>query len=234
MRSRFVVATANLQNKAPDMSRPEVKRAAHRLGEAADIIGFQEIREKEDVKDIRRGLFDQGSFSLLREDTSTPIAVRQDYFKVRETHVHVFNQAHGRIPTPRRQAVEAELLRKRRRSHPPMSVFNAHPINGAFNNNHPDTKQDRRLIWDHSFEVFRAAVVDAYVAGHNIVILGDMNNPRMNKFIGNQEWVFHHHIDYVGVIAQEGWKFHVLDKWRQNNASDHDALLVHLSLKRRR
>ena len=234
MRSRFVVATANLQNTAPDMRRAEVRRAAEQLGAVADIIGFQEIREAEDVVDIRRGLRDKGSFDLVKTSTSTPIAVRTDYFRVTDTRVHVFNQASGRVPTPRRQAVEATTERRRRISHPPMAVFNAHPINGAFNDNHLDTKEVRRLIWDHSFGVFKSAVVDAYARGENIVIVGDMNCKEMAKFLPKQDWIFNGGIDKIAVISQPGWKFDLLERWEQENASDHDALLAHLSLHRRR
>lgn len=233
MRSRFVVATANLQNTAPDMERREVRRAAERLGEVADIIGFQEVREHQDVVDINRGLrASGGEFDLLKTGTSTPVAYRKDYFKYADSNVHLFNQASGRVPTPRRQAVEIDLRRKRRPGHPNLTVFNAHPINGAFNNNHRDTKDVRRLIWDASFEVFDAAVKASYADGDNIVILGDMNNPHMAKFMAAQHWVMHEHIDYIGVIAQPRWRFEVLETWEQNNDSDHNALLAHLSLRR--
>lgn len=230
MKSTFVVASANIQN-TPDLARWKVEQAARLLErDYADIVGLQEIREVEDLIDVRQGL--GPDYEVAHQGKSSPIAVHQMKFVIESTDVYQFHEGSGRIPTPTRQAVRARLKRKRRPGHPRTSVFNAHMINGAFNNNHPETKEMRRVLWNHSYSVFANAVDGALDQGDNVIIVGDMNCPDMPKFKARQEWIFNKRNDKIAVIMQPGWKCVVEKTWEINNASDHNALLARLTFKK--
>lgn len=228
-RLELTVKTHNIQN-TPDLPRRAV-RAAARAVTPFDFAGLQEIREHQDRIDVRRGIGPTYRLTTAgHRNLSTPIASNRLRWALDDTEVLKLHDGDASIPTPGRYFLSA-AYRLRVRTHPPLRVVNGHAINGAFNRNHPGTRDERADLWHTGMdEVLYPHLRELRAEGVTAIVVGDFNFPRRLRLAADQLDVFNTGIDKMIVLPGAGVTASVLWRDREDTPSDHHALGARLRL----
>lgn len=221
------IVSHNIRNN-PDMPRHKV-RAAARDCTPFGIAGFQEIGDRgEDARDVKRGIGDKYRLQGARKHY-TPIASRKGPWTTRGPAEFIkFHDGDADIPTPKRGGIAADLLHVKTEF--PLTVGNFHFVNGAFNNEHPRTKEERGWLWVKSDDILRDWLHETIQRGDSVLLLGDFNNPNTLRYTANQVSIFNGGIDKMIFIPAAGVKAKVLSREHDDTVSDHPALRARIRI----
>jgi hypothetical protein len=200
--------------------------------EGVDIAWFNEIREKDDHEDVRTGLGHNWRVAFWYP-ISTPIARLRSRWALISSHVTVLHEAYGRVPTPRRYLVRLNIRPRLRLRKLKIAVFGMHMINGAFNDEHPETRQERAVLWGHSFDLIEQEMIVAQAEGYIVIWAGDVNCLRMSPWLKDQKWIWNQGILKMAgsTFNTGGWHMKIDDTWERNDVNtDKHAIFADITL----
>jgi hypothetical protein len=236
---RLNVAYANIQNGGQDSSRADVvhdatcTRKAFHDGYMTHIAGFNEIREPEDKVDVVEGMGRR--YNIYGLDTPNPIFVRKWTFKDLWSEPRKFHNAFARgVQTPARWCNAVGLTGRWPWQPQKVAVLCIHFVNGAWNLQHLDERDDRQKLWilsDHAL----ADYIDVLVAqGYIIILMGDFNRGKLSVYSLRWKWVAQDGITRIGVHTPKDWRCEVEASGTFPIRSDKPGLKCRLKITKRR
>lgn len=227
------VITANIRNN-PDLSRTKVAGDAAAVGRWGAVALFQEIAEREDHQDLRRGLGNK--WSIVHDNVAVPIAYKPRFWVEVQGH----EMSNGLAPrgavrmhdgrkrtSPPRYVTWVVLRRKSRPDLPPVVFINTHFVSGAWNRKPKLHKKWRKKMWNQHWDKMQNIVLQFQEAGITVVFGGDFNRKDVARFSPRQRWFVNGGIDKLGCIeAKGGTRVRLVDVDRKGMNSDHDARIA--------
>lgn len=231
------VATLNVRNN-PDMARPLVRECAAEAKKVAGVVGFQEIGEDEDHRDLRSVFGDRFSWSNTNSETPqtwpeyTWRKARPDELPEGVTVEGKLLLHHGKAKTsPNRYLVWVCLVRidknGGRTSLAPQVFANTHWVSGAWSPRPTLNKGWRKEMWTQGWFRSQTQIRAFNAKGLSVLFRGDLNRSAVQKFTETQAWVARAGIDWIAFCpAPRGNRFRVKYSDTRKTPSDHPLLFV--------
>lgn len=237
------IATLNIQD-IPDIPRKDVVQCAKIVKQHADIAMYQEIREDQDVEDVRSGL--GPDWRLVNVSSFNPIGFDSRQFRLtpeRELPPGFHNRGviklhdgNPKVPTKSREATWVILSAVERPNLRPFIVSNAHLINNAWNNQEkrPLIKALRKELWIEGIDEWQWHINNFRRHGYTTIWGGDLNCIHAPNFNAKQVPVARHRVDQIFIARGRGPKainYKVYgDRKIIDTPSDHKLLVGHVKL----
>jgi hypothetical protein len=232
---RIAVAYANIQNGGRDSLPKDVEHDAEltsqfmtrRFARRADWLAFNEIQEHDDKDRVLLGVGKRYD----RAHLGTP----NPQFWLRNRFVCTYRKHYELSPVwpgnnPARYLCRTTLS-TRVSWGPEVEFLNVHMTNGAFNKEHLDTQDERRVRWHREDKGVGAIVRSLTLPA---VIVGDFNKVQVSRYNKDMHWIHTNGIIKMAVIPSVTWDIDVLDAEQQIIRSDKPALGAILEFNRRK
>lgn len=222
---QVIIATCNVRN-VPNLPRRAVERAGSILSDKTEIIGLQEMGDDgRDIRDFQAGL---GKKWGIAGRSATPIAYRKDlYTLVQSRHVKVTDGIAGVNPDR-----GYDIATFKTSKGVVFYVLNTHLHNKAYNGPADPHKKWRRQSWD---KVWAAIKNEVNNNKGPMFVTGDFNRVMIPSQPPNFAWVAgYNRIDKIGLkVNRDVYRPMAGNVRKVNTSSDHDAIVVKVTLRKR-
>lgn len=238
------IGSCNIQD-IPDIPRKDVVHTASIAKKHTDITMFQEIREAEDVDDVKKGL--GKNWKLVNVASANPIGFDTTKFRLtpeRELPPGIHNRGilmlhpgNPKVPTRAREATWCILNAVGRPNLRPFVVSNAHLINNAWNDQEkrPAIKAIRKELWLEGIDEWQHSINTFRRRGFTVIWGGDLNCFHTPAFNARQAPVAQNKVDHIYIARGRGPKaIGFRTYWEKQRAidtpSDHKLLVGYVNL----
>lgn len=158
------------------------KHGAATFNAFADIIGWQEVDNRRATARLRNIMHTKGWGTIGRLGVEVPISFRDRDWHLHESDIERVHRGKPRV-SPHRYLTWGRLEHKRWGDE--IVFVNTHMVSGAFNaNTHERAEAWRREMWNLHKARLTELLLEFRIAGHNVVLVGDLNRQHGLTFNG--------------------------------------------------
>lgn len=184
--------TANIQDN-PDLSDSQVRADVTTCKGLGNLISFQEIGEDADHTAVDQIL--GPDWVTLFDGRETPLCFPAKMYQVLSSQAVKMHDGKSGV-SPSRYYCYARLA-PTNENIATFTAISTHFVSGAWTNPGQEAEQWRKDMWNKSYGMVQSFIKQENVAGRDVLVMGDFNNPDMRPFTPEQRTVAHQKYDYI-------------------------------------